>query len=569
MKKLLCWLLTLAMCLSLFPTAALAEEPVGEVALDAPVEDPDAPVGADAPGGPIDDPGAIVGELALDVPADDPDALPAELVADEIQEAVASGDCGDDLIWTLSSDGVLTIAGSGDMWNWSEDGMPWFENQRMITRVRITAGVTSIGDNAFQGCTNLSVVEIPASVTSIRYRAFLGCSNLSSLTIPEGVTSIGEDVFPFCRSLTSVTIPASVTSIGNRAFYYCNYLTKIRFEGAAPSIGVDCFHEVTATAYYPLNDPSWTEEVRQNYGGNITWALSLDGSLEVASGTCGANGDNLTWLLFENGILLIRGSGAMKNWSGSSNVPWYSYRETITDIVLPEGLTSIGGYAFCGCKYVTGMTIPEGVTIIGTGAFYECGSLTSVTIPEGVTRIGGYAFRDCSSLTSVTIPEGVTSIGYCAFNNCSSLTSVTIPASVTSIGDEVFCNCTDLTKIRFEGAAPAFGEYVFGDPYSSPVTATAYYPLNDPTWTEEVRQNYGGTITWVGYEPETPSHVPGDINGDGALSNKDITRLQRYLKDPTTEVNAAALDVNGDGKVNNKDLTRLQRYIKYQDVEIS
>ena len=139
---------------------------------------------------------------------------------------------------------------------------------------------------------------------------------------------------------------------------------------------------------------------------------------------------------------------------------------------------------------------------------------------------------------------------------------MTIPASVTDIEYWAFSACTSLTEIRFEGSAPTIGENCFDS-----VTATAYYPAGDATWTEDVRQNYGGTITWVSYEPE-PDHTPGDVNGDGVVNNKDVTRLQRYLKDPTMAVNAAALDVNGDGKVTNKDVTRLVRYLKHHDVEI-
>jgi spore germination protein YaaH len=162
----------------------------------------------------------------------------------------------------------------------------------------------------------------------------------------------------------------------------------------------------------------------------------------------------------------------------------------------------------------------------------------------------------------VTFSEGLKYIGAFAFYDCGSLISVAIPASVTSIDNNAFGRCSNLTEIRFEGSAPSFGTSVFAI-----VTATAYYSAGDPTWTEEVRQNYGGTITWVGYEPE-PDHIPGDINGDGNLTNKDVTRLQKLLKGVEVEVNAAALDVNGDGKVTNKDLTRLQRFLKTGDVEI-
>lgn len=124
---------------------------------------------------------------------------------------------------------------------------------------------------------------------------------------------------------------------------------------------------------------------------------------------------------------------------------------SLTSITIPECVKSIGDYAFSGCSSLTSITIPEGVTIIGDWAFEDCSSLTSITIPESVTSIGRYAFYDCSSLTSITIPESVTSIGDSAFSGCRSLTSITIPESVTSIGWYAFCGCRSLRSVTMLG----------------------------------------------------------------------------------------------------------------------
>ena len=135
--------------------------------------------------------------------------------------------------------------------------------------------------------------------------------------------------------------------------------------------------------------------------------------------------------------------------------------ETLTQVEIPEGVTSIGYGAFWNCSSLTSVTIPDGVTSIGEWAFGGCSSLESITIPDGVTSIGKWAFIDCSSLTSITIPDSVTSIGNSAFEGCSSLESITIPDSVTSIGDNAFWYCDSLTSITIPDSVTSIGEKAF------------------------------------------------------------------------------------------------------------
>ena len=114
---------------------------------------------------------------------------------------------------------------------------------------------------------------------------------------------------------------------------------------------------------------------------------------------------------------------------------------TITDVIIADGVTSVGADAFRNCSRLISVMIPESVTSIGASAFYGCGGLKAVKIPSGVTSIGSSAFYNCGSLTSVTIPSGVTSIEYGTFFNCSGLRSLNIPSGVTSIGASAFCGC--------------------------------------------------------------------------------------------------------------------------------
>ena len=133
----------------------------------------------------------------------------------------------------------------------------------------------------------------------------------------------------------------------------------------------------------------------------------------------------------------------------------------ITNVVIPNSVTSIGDSAFDGCSSLTSVTIPNSVTSIGFAAFALCTSLTSVTIGSGVTSIGDSAFGSCSSLTSVTIPNSVTSIGSSAFYGCTGLESVTIGSGVTSIGSSAFCRCTGLTSVTIGDGVESIGQEAF------------------------------------------------------------------------------------------------------------
>jgi len=139
----------------------------------------------------------------------------------------------------------------------------------------------------------------------------------------------------------------------------------------------------------------------------------------------------------------------------------YTEEPGITEVIIPEGVTSIGESAFYNCRSLTNLTIPEGVTSIGSLAFYNCSSLTSITIPEGVTSIGNWAFKDCSSLTSITIPNSVIRIGDHAFEGCESLTNLTIPEGVTGIGEMAFYDCRSLTSITIPDSVISIGWRAF------------------------------------------------------------------------------------------------------------
>ena len=287
----------------------------------------------------------------------------------ESMDVFAEGACGDYLWWKVSLDSVLTIRGTGAMYDFSNSPF-WYIYNSVITSLNIENGVTYIGNNAFSGCSALTSVTISNSVTSIGDNAFQNCSSLTSVTIPNSVTSIGDNAFYNCSGLTSVTIPNGITSIGSSAFQGCTGLTSIEIPNSVTSIGDNAF-----------------------------WGCS-----------------GLTSLTFPNSVTSI-GSSAFYGCSG------------LTSVTIPNSVTSIGEGAFYNCSGLTSIEIPNSVTSIGDYVFFGCSGLTGeLVIPNSVKSIGLRAFDGCSGLTHVTIPNSVTSIGGMAFYNCSSLISVTINA---------------------------------------------------------------------------------------------------------------------------------------------
>lgn len=182
---------------------------------------------------------------------------------------------------------------------------------------------------------------------------------------------------------------------------------------------------------------------------NNTWDISENGDRSVVA------------TLSKDGVLSISGTGKMKNWSHSENAYWYEMIDKITSVIIDEGVTNIGDFAFNGCTSLTNIIIPNSVTSIGHIAFYECTSLTELKIPNNVTSIGDSAFNRCTSLTNIVIPNSVTSIGNSAFMECTSLSNIVISDNVTSIKPFSFLECTSLTSIEIPNSVNNIERFAF------------------------------------------------------------------------------------------------------------
>lgn len=198
-----------------------------------------------------------------------------------------------------------------------------------------------------------------------------------------------------------------------------------------------------------------------------TVSTTQTGTIED-SGSCGANGDNVTYVFdSETGTLTISGTGEMMSYtldtglySYRSTAPWNLLSYNINSVVINEGVTSIGDYAFYGNSF-TKVKIPSSVTKIGDFAFYSSYKLTDVELPSSVTSIGSFAFALCAQLNNTELPSGIREIGSYAFYQCLSFTSVIIPSSVTSVGQNAFSDCGELTNLVVFPGSMCFGNAAF------------------------------------------------------------------------------------------------------------
>lgn len=374
-------------------------------------------------------------------------------------------------------------------------------NGGLITDLVVPEGVTELVDGAFMNCSSIKSITIPKSLKTIGDYAFLGCENLTDvyvpgirewlsieyigsydlstplfandldkrlyangrlvtdLVIPEGFTDIPDGSFSYCTGITSVTIPEGVTNIGDRAFRNCKNLKSVTFPKSLTHIDQWAFSGCDSLTEIHIDDVAAWASVAFDTNGSPLRANDLEKKL-------------------------------------------YLKGRLVTDLVIPEGVTSISERAFTNCS-IKSLTLPEGLTDIGSGAFRGCKSLAWVVIPKSLKTIGNFAFQECDSLTEVyvedigawasitfgddednifhganpldanyrskklylkgqlvthlVIPEGMEAISPGAFRDCNSITSAVLPASVKRIGGSAF-SCARLWHILYRGTQAQWKE---------------------------------------------------------------------------------------------------------------
>ena len=489
-----------------------------------------------------------------------------------------------------------------------------------LTGITIPSSVTTIGNNAFYYCNGLESIktesgntkydsrencnaiietetntlivgckntEIPNSVTTIGYDAFYGCSSLTSVTIPNSVTTIEHFAFGGCSSLTSVTIPNSVTTIGDAAFYECTSLTSVTIPNSVTTIEYGAFWECSSLESIIIPNSITT------IGYGAFWMCSSLTSVTIGNGvtSIGEYAFEYCEKLKEVHITDLAAWGNIDFYDYKSNPLYYAKNlylngNLVTSLVIPNDVTEIKAYAFYNCTELTSVTIPTSITSIGNYAFYYCSNLKNVynfstlniikgTASHGsvaryadilISILGGSAEEDfifdengilvayAGNESEIVLPAnykgGSYSIGNNAFRGNTTMESVTIPASVTSIGECAFSGCSNLTSIYAESSLPSWlaGD-AFAEHYNSvtlyvPAGAKAAYTATTPQ-----REDCEVTISTTNF-----NNLQGAIKNSNleanyetikiATQNPDVTGIlygADYLLAYTNEKNASKL----------------------------
>ena len=387
---------------------------------------------------------------------------------------------------------TLTVSGTGPMEDYECDEYtfatlaPWAEYADTIKTVVIETGVTTVGANAFSGCTALDTVILPRTVslkegafynTGITDTSFLtahvvldgsdifgNCANLTSIRLPEGCEDLPLRTFANCEEVTSITLPKTLKTIGENAFAGLSKVPSIWIPRSVTKIE-DCAFEGW-TAGQTIQFEMTAEEVAANVTLPADWAGDATVTYGVthtptATGTCG---ENVTWAYYaDTKTLEVSGTGEM------TSAPWGSY--DITTLIVNSGVTSIFSYAFCylnvdtvfladtvkkigegafaGSKIKDINFLPEDASFDSISHFLDCQNLKTIVFPAGCEAVPDYAFSQCKAAETIIIPEGVKTIGSHAVEQITNVSTICLPSSITSIGEAAFDQWTADQKIIF------------------------------------------------------------------------------------------------------------------------
>ena len=405
--------------------------------------------------------------------------------------------CGDNLTWSLT-DGVLTISGEGDMYDYSSNSMPWNSSKSSITEIVIEDGVTSIGQSAFYECTSLKKLTIGKGVTFISEYAFYKTNlldtidwnalnvddfgsqnnifsyagsgtttgitltfgddvekipayafnpynsasrapNLADVKVSDTVTTIGDYAFYYCDKMKILNMGSNVAIIGEYAFYNCKSMGITNWSSNLEAVGSHAFYNCASLTSIILSDNVASIGEYAFYGCSAVKELTIGKSVSFIPHHTFYNMyllEKINWNATEIENVEIQNNIFSNAGKNGGGI----------SLIFGDEVKRIPDYAFnpYGGSYapkLNDITIPDSVEYIGAYAFYHCANTKSLSIGNGVTEIGEYAFYNCKSMEITNWSNALETVGNHAFYDCASMTSIILSDNVTSIGEYAFCGC--------------------------------------------------------------------------------------------------------------------------------
>ncbi|MCM1310536.1 MAG: leucine-rich repeat domain-containing protein [Bacteroides sp.] len=372
-----------------------------------------------------------------------------------------------------------------------------------VTDNGTTYTVTSIGQQAFQECTNLKTIQLPSTLKLIDQWAFYGCTGLTSIELPESLEELVTYAFQRCSGLESVKFNDALTTIGASAFTNCTSLKEANLPKNLKTLDVGAFNNCSSLSAVTFG-PN-IESIGQNafYSCGLT-EFTFPESLTSFGGGILSQNKKLTKVTF---------AANMKT-TGQQTV-----REctALTQVVIPEGIDNLGDGTFYGCSAIEELTLPSTLTSLSSNCLYGCSLLKSVELPAAITEIPSAAFYDCSSLKTLPGGNNITSIGKSAFYGCSSLTEISLSTSLNVIPSHCFDRCVSLTKVTIPNSVTEFEDSPFH-------YCTSLKTLNIPASVVSMPGNPAiGASSLEAYNVDAAN--PKFASEDSVLYDKEITSI--------------------------------------------
>ena len=425
---------------------------------------------------------------------------------------------GDYAFESCSNLDLITFEGTVDEWNRIELGMDW------------DAGISAEKVVCSNGEVSLVSMKYELSADGTYYILSSGGRPPKNIVIPMvynslPVKEISDHVFHGNEQIESIELPISINKIGSGAFMFCYNLSTIKYKGTVEEwnkieLGADWDVDIAAEKVICSNGEVDLTSLRYEVSSDGTYYIVSSGNRAPKNVVIPSTYNNLpVKKIGDYGFCLKNNIQTMQIPNSITEIGEFAFygSDSLNTITIPDSVKNMEKYAFYSCNNLTSITIGTGVETISENTFDSCGNLSSVILSTGIKTIEDYAFNRCTSLTSITIPSGTTLIGTYAFFECSSLNTVTIPSSVNSIGKAAFERCGSLRTIKFNGTTEQWNainrglnwnkDILYGEIVCSNGKIQFGYDVTDLFIWANVDQNDIGHGVLVGYTGNIENHT--------------------------------------------------------------